>query len=87
MHEVNAYGAWMAEAGISATGGYVTVASAEELRTTGQYRVLTPDQMVEELKARGPFAFVALHPLMGGIPPEVAWESLRLFEHDVLPNV
>ena len=87
MHEVNAYGAWMAEAGISATGGYVPVASAEELRTTGQYRVITPDQMVEELRAQGPFAFVALHPLMGGIPPEVAWESLHLFEHDVLPNV
>jgi hypothetical protein len=21
----------------------------------------------------------------GGIPPDLAWESLRLFEHDVLP--
>jgi alkanesulfonate monooxygenase SsuD/methylene tetrahydromethanopterin reductase-like flavin-dependent oxidoreductase (luciferase family) len=87
LHESNSYGEWMAEAGIGATGGYVPAASAEALRATGQYRVLTPDQMVEELTAAGPFAFVALHPMMGGIPPEIAWESLRLFERAVLPRL
>ena len=46
-----------------------------------------PDQMVAELSEQGPFAFVAFHPLMGGIPPELAWESLRLFEHEVLPRL
>jgi hypothetical protein len=30
---------------------------------------------------------LVLHPLMGGIPPELAWESLHLVEHEVLPNV
>jgi alkanesulfonate monooxygenase SsuD/methylene tetrahydromethanopterin reductase-like flavin-dependent oxidoreductase (luciferase family) len=87
MHEVNAYGAWMAKAGLSDTGGYVPVADADALRATGQYRVLTPDQMVAELTEQGPFGFVAFHPLMGGIPPELAWESLHLFEHEVLPRV
>jgi hypothetical protein len=87
LHEVNSYGAWMAEAGITATGGYAPVANADELRATGQYRVLTPDQWVTELQAAGPFAFAALHPLMGGIPPEVAWQSLRLFEREVLPRL
>jgi alkanesulfonate monooxygenase SsuD/methylene tetrahydromethanopterin reductase-like flavin-dependent oxidoreductase (luciferase family) len=87
LHEVNAYGNWMAEAGISDTGGYKPAADADELRQTGQYRVLTPDQMVEELRAQGPFAFAALHPMMGGIPPELAWESLHLFEREVLPRV
>ncbi len=75
MHEVNAYGTWMAEAGTGAAGGYVPAADAESLRATGQYRVITPEEMVVELKAKGPFGFAALHPLMGGIPPEVAWES------------
>jgi alkanesulfonate monooxygenase SsuD/methylene tetrahydromethanopterin reductase-like flavin-dependent oxidoreductase (luciferase family) len=87
MHEVNAYGAWMAAAGISDTGGYVPAADADALRATGQYRVLTPDQMVAELTEQGPLAFVAFHPLMGGIPPELAWDSLHLFEHDVLPRL
>jgi len=27
------------------------------------------------------------NPLEGGIPPELAWQSLRLFEDEVLPNL
>jgi hypothetical protein len=42
---------------------------------------------VAELKAAGPFAFSLFHPLCGGIPPELAWESLRLYEHEVLPRL
>jgi hypothetical protein len=30
---------------------------------------------------------INLHPLMGGIEPALAWESLHLFETDVLPHV
>ncbi len=26
-----------------------------------------------------------LHPMMGGIPPAIAWESLRLIEEVVMP--
>jgi hypothetical protein len=28
---------------------------------------------------------VALHPLMGGMPPELGWESLQLFADRVAP--
>jgi hypothetical protein len=87
MHEVNAYGQWMVDAGIEATGGYQPVEDADALRRTGQYRVVTPDEMVADLKERGPFAFALFHPMMGGIPPELAWESLHLFEREVLPRL
>lgn len=87
LHEVNAYGQWMADAGVGASGGYVPVDDADTLRGTGQYRVLTPDDLVAEIEEKGPFGFTLFHPMMGGIPPEVAWESLRLFEHEVLPRV
>jgi len=60
---------------------------ADALRRTGQYRVLTPDEMVAELKEKGPFGFALFHPMMGGIPPELAWESLHLFEREVLPRL
>ena len=86
LHEVNAYGRWMAEAGVS-QGGYAEVTDVDALRSTGQYRVLTPDDMVEELRAGGEYAFALFHPMVGGIPPKVAWESLRLFEHEVLPRL
>jgi alkanesulfonate monooxygenase SsuD/methylene tetrahydromethanopterin reductase-like flavin-dependent oxidoreductase (luciferase family) len=87
LHEVNAYGHWMADNGVGALGGYAPVADADELKTTGQYRVLTPEQLLEELAAKGPYHALALHPMVGGIPPELAWSSLHLLEHEVLPKV
>jgi alkanesulfonate monooxygenase SsuD/methylene tetrahydromethanopterin reductase-like flavin-dependent oxidoreductase (luciferase family) len=81
-HEMDAYGAWQAQEGIASP--YQTVTDDEELRASGRYAVLTPDAFVEELRAQ-PFAFTILHPLCGGMPIELAWESLRLFEREVLP--
>jgi alkanesulfonate monooxygenase SsuD/methylene tetrahydromethanopterin reductase-like flavin-dependent oxidoreductase (luciferase family) len=86
LHEVNTYGRWMAEAGV-AQGGYHQVSDADALRATGQYRVLTPDEMVDDLRARGEYGFALFHPMVGGVPPVLAWESLHLFEHDVLPRL
>ena len=37
--------------------------------------------------AQEPFGIVIFHPMMGGIPPALAWESLHLFEHEVLPKL
>ena len=82
LHEMNAYGAWQAQDNLATP--YRKVADADALRATGQYRVVTPDHFVTEMKA-APFAFAQLHPLCGGMPPELAWSSLRLFERDVLP--
>jgi alkanesulfonate monooxygenase SsuD/methylene tetrahydromethanopterin reductase-like flavin-dependent oxidoreductase (luciferase family) len=77
LHETNSYGAWQAQDNLAAP--YRTVSDSDELRKTGQYRVLTPEQFIAELQA-APFAFAQLHPLCGGIPPQLAWTSLRLFE-------
>jgi alkanesulfonate monooxygenase SsuD/methylene tetrahydromethanopterin reductase-like flavin-dependent oxidoreductase (luciferase family) len=82
LHEMNSYGAWQAEDNISSP--YRTVGSMEELVASGRYRVVSPAEFVSELQSV-PSPFVNLHPLCGGIPPELAWESLRLFEHEVLP--
>lgn len=87
MHEVNAYGEWAAQTGIEGATGYVRTDDADALRATGQYRVVTPAQLVAELKAGGPFAFCMLHPMVGGLPPELAWKSLRLIETEVIPNL
>lgn len=85
MHEANAYGEWMAEAGIGAEGGYTTFKNIDDLKATGQYRVITPQELIDELKAAGPMGGALLHPMMGGIPPAVAWESLHLIENVVMP--
>ncbi len=82
LHETNAYGLWQAQDNLAAP--YRTVADVDALRATGQYRVLTPEQFIAEQKA-APFPFAQFHPLCGGLPPELAWASLRLFEHEVRP--
>jgi alkanesulfonate monooxygenase SsuD/methylene tetrahydromethanopterin reductase-like flavin-dependent oxidoreductase (luciferase family) len=81
-HEMDAYGAWQKASGLASP--YHVVKDMDELRESGNYAVLTPDEYVAELKA-APFPFALLHPLCGGMPPELAWSSLRLFEHEVIP--
>ena len=81
LHEVNAYGAWQAQDDLAAP--YRTT-DADKLRASGQYVVLTPAELVAELKA-APSPFVQLHPLCGGMPPALAWSSLELLEKEVLP--
>jgi alkanesulfonate monooxygenase SsuD/methylene tetrahydromethanopterin reductase-like flavin-dependent oxidoreductase (luciferase family) len=88
MHESTAYGEWIAAGGPgTASAVYQVPESVEALRATGQYRVLTPAQYVDELRAKGDFGMAVLHPMMGGIPPKLAWESLRLLETEVLPEL
>lgn len=85
LHEANAYGTW--EATRAGEGLHQQAADAEALRRTGVYRVLTPQEYLAELQAAGPAAFAMLHPMVGGIPPELAWRHLRLFEREVLPGL
>jgi alkanesulfonate monooxygenase SsuD/methylene tetrahydromethanopterin reductase-like flavin-dependent oxidoreductase (luciferase family) len=83
MHEMNSYGNWMHDAGTK--GPYARVEDAKALRATGQYPVVTPDALIERARTMGPLDSILLHPLMGGMDPELGWESLRLIETKVLP--
>jgi alkanesulfonate monooxygenase SsuD/methylene tetrahydromethanopterin reductase-like flavin-dependent oxidoreductase (luciferase family) len=84
LHEMNAYGAWWEQERIGSP--YRPCESTDELRATGRYAVLTPEEYVEELRAQ-PFPLAFLHPMCGGMPIDLAWSSLRLFEERVLPIV
>jgi alkanesulfonate monooxygenase SsuD/methylene tetrahydromethanopterin reductase-like flavin-dependent oxidoreductase (luciferase family) len=82
LHQANAYGSWLAKSAVTAP--YRTAADADALRAAGQFRVLTPGQLIEELKA-APVPYATFHPLVGGMPIDLAWSSLRLLEREVLP--
>jgi alkanesulfonate monooxygenase SsuD/methylene tetrahydromethanopterin reductase-like flavin-dependent oxidoreductase (luciferase family) len=82
LHETNAYGAWLRDN--DGVGPYRVMASIEELREAGLYAIFTPEEFVQRLEAM-PFPYAVLHPMCGGIPPELAWRSLRLFESEVIP--
>jgi alkanesulfonate monooxygenase SsuD/methylene tetrahydromethanopterin reductase-like flavin-dependent oxidoreductase (luciferase family) len=84
LHEASSYGRWLAAGGQGAASSYRPFESVAELRASGQYRVVRPEELVAELSGPG-LQSLAIHPMMGGIPPKIAWESLRLLEQEVIP--
>jgi alkanesulfonate monooxygenase SsuD/methylene tetrahydromethanopterin reductase-like flavin-dependent oxidoreductase (luciferase family) len=82
LHEMNSYGAWLTSA--EGIARYTPTEDAESLRAGGMYAVLTPDECVAMARTNGA---LRLHPLMGGLPPELAWESLELTASKVLPRL
>jgi alkanesulfonate monooxygenase SsuD/methylene tetrahydromethanopterin reductase-like flavin-dependent oxidoreductase (luciferase family) len=82
LHETNAYGRWQQESGLPTP--YVVADGIDDLRSASQYRILHPDDYRAELEATPDAELVVLHPMVGGIPPELAWRHLRLFEESFL---
>lgn len=83
LHEMNAYGRWMSET--QTAGPYHPVQDAATVRQTGLYRVVTPEECIALAKELGPDGTLLLHPLMGGLAPELGWASLETFEAKVMP--
>lgn len=82
LHETNSYGAWLASA--EGIARYTPTDDAESLRAGGTYAVVTPEECV---KMAGEAGTLRLHPLMGGLPPALSWESLELVSSKVLPRL
>ncbi|MFG2728763.1 LLM class flavin-dependent oxidoreductase [Streptomyces canus] len=78
LHEARTYASW--QSGDIRSAVRSAAASVEELRAEGVYRILTPDECVEQALDN-----LVLHPLAGGMPVEEGWRSLRLFAERVLP--
>jgi alkanesulfonate monooxygenase SsuD/methylene tetrahydromethanopterin reductase-like flavin-dependent oxidoreductase (luciferase family) len=83
--EAGTYASWQTPDISSAVKS--AASNPEELRAEGIYQVLSPDQVVDRVKAQGEMAFVNLHPLVGGMPIEEGWKSLQLYVDQVLPRV
>ncbi len=80
LHDARMYASWL---GDTAAASKSTAASIQDLRNeNGAYRVLTPDAAVAYIREHG---MLALHPLCGGCPPELAWPTLELVAKKVLP--
>jgi alkanesulfonate monooxygenase SsuD/methylene tetrahydromethanopterin reductase-like flavin-dependent oxidoreductase (luciferase family) len=85
LHDARMYRSWNEISGRVLPESITMADSIDELEAAGfPYRVFTPDEAVEEIRTSG---FLNLHPLCGGIAPEVAWPSLELFASEVLPRL
>jgi hypothetical protein len=83
MHDVRTYAAL--NEGMAHSASLSAATSAEELRSeNASHRIVTVDEAVALVRAGTP---LQLHPLIGGLPPEVAWRYLRTVVERVMPAV
>jgi len=81
LHDATEYRKWMGEHNNSASLSHATTIT--ELREEkGPYRIVTPNEAISLISQ---YHRLSLQPLCGGMPSEIAWESLRLIEEKVLP--
>lgn len=83
---VNTYAKWAAERGTGSTM-YGTLESIEALQKNPIFQVVTPEQCVAFARSLEPHGELQFQPLFGGLEPQLAWRSLKLFESDVLPRL
>ena len=85
LHESNTYGELARRAGLHT--GFAEFADTDALRASGQYPVMTPEEVVALCHELGPDGRLTIPPLVGGMDPELSWRSLELLEKQVLPHV
>ena len=82
LYDTQTYHGWQPPGQRSQTD--VDARTIDDLKQSEAYRVVTPDECVALAREAGALVF---HPLLGGMPPELGWESLELFASKVLPRL
>jgi hypothetical protein len=82
LNEVREYSSWKQE-GLLRPLEFES-ASIDALRASKRYEILTPAQCRARHEERGGKFMATLHPLVGGVPLDRAWQCLRLYVDAVL---
>jgi hypothetical protein len=61
------------------------VRTLDEVKASGRYRFLTPDQLIAEVRDTEEYGPLLMHPLVGGMPVDEARKSVQLLTDKVLP--
>ena len=87
LHDLNSYGRWaMESADPSLKTPFAPVVDVAAAKAVGLYRVVTVDECVQLMNEHEALDQpIVLTPLLAGLDPELAWESLRLFFDQVMP--
>jgi alkanesulfonate monooxygenase SsuD/methylene tetrahydromethanopterin reductase-like flavin-dependent oxidoreductase (luciferase family) len=83
MNDVRGYAEW--NIGDTTTANISFAQTPEELRAENRsHRVFTVEEAVEAVRGGMP---LGLHPIVGGLPPELAWPYLHTVVDEVMPAV
>lgn len=85
LHEAMTYSSWQTPDIRSAVHSHASTTA--ELRAEGIYQILTPAEVIAEVKAAGDAAVVSLHPFCGGMPIDTAWKYLTNYTEKVLDKL
>jgi hypothetical protein len=85
LHDARTYDSWQTPDVRSVV--HVKEADLEAIKASGVYRVVTPEECVVLADELGRSGSIVLHPLLGGMPPDLGAESLELFAAKVLPRL
>ncbi len=86
-HCVRSYAEWTQEAYGKAAGPFARGVDPEDLRRSGAYQVLHPEEAIALIESLGDTRTFILTPLLGGLDVDFAWQGLRLFADSVWPHV
>jgi alkanesulfonate monooxygenase SsuD/methylene tetrahydromethanopterin reductase-like flavin-dependent oxidoreductase (luciferase family) len=84
--EAVTYGKW-SQSTVHSSMHLPGVQTIEEVKASGRYRFLTPDQLIAEVRQCPDYGPIILHPLVGGMPVDQAWKSVQLLTDQVLPQL
>jgi alkanesulfonate monooxygenase SsuD/methylene tetrahydromethanopterin reductase-like flavin-dependent oxidoreductase (luciferase family) len=84
-HETNTYARWAEKAKVFSP--YKHFDDYDALRASRAYNVYRPEELIAAARDMISAQPIMLHPLCGGIHPDLAWQSLQLFASDVLPTL
>lgn len=84
-HETNMYAQWAKKAQVFSP--YKHFDNCDDLRASGAYKVYRPQELVNAARGMVSAQPIMFHPLCGGIHPDLAWESLKLFIDQVMPTL
>jgi len=81
LHDARMYAGWMGDDHDAVSKS--SAVDIESLRAEGgNYRIFSVDEAIAHVREHG---MLMLQPLCGGLPPELAWRSLRLVAERVIP--
>lgn len=88
LHASNMYASWAGERSNMKINGYWQEKEGlDSIREDPNIWILSPDEAVDRIAALDDDYELRLHPLLGGLPPELSWRSLELLADSVLPRV